>query len=538
MHHIGELTAIHDAALADTSEHVRAARGQFFTHELVGRRLAEHVAKGAAIDDLDCVRAVDPFAGDGRLIGWLVEAWPNRKQLLELEVWETDEVALKAAAELVRAAIERSGQSASLIARHVDSFVEALDRSESFDIVVTNPPWEAIKPDRRFLQALPEPRRNAYVGALREVDETLAWAYPEAQPSKKFAGWGTNLSRVGTAVAQRLTRRGGEVGIVLPASFAADATHAKLRRSLRTAGSLIDVASYPAEAKLFANVDVHFISVQWRKDPDIGNAVRVTQFDRYRQAADPIDVAQPNKRDDEWRLPLHPSMLAGSAVGAVAKFPTLGSLLAKPGFWAGRELDETGLAQKLSTQGVPFLKGRNVHRFTYAEDRSALAPMELADTFPSTSHPRLVWRDVSRPSQARRVQAAVIPAGPLTGNSLGVLTVPDDNPTTLHWLLGIFSSAVFEAQLRAILSTGHVTLGSLRKMHLPPATGKHATRIAELAKKQIKAHSVSTQAELELAVAAAYGLTIDEVTELFSRYPWLPDGAVPGAGFIQQELSA
>ena len=47
--------------------------------------------------------------------------------------------------------------------------------------------------------------RDPLVAALARYDRELASAFPLSQPSRKFSGWGTNLSRAGLEAAARLT---------------------------------------------------------------------------------------------------------------------------------------------------------------------------------------------------------------------------------------------------------------------------------------------------------------------------------------------
>jgi Alw26I/Eco31I/Esp3I family type II restriction m6 adenine DNA methyltransferase len=306
----------------------------------------------------------------------------------------------------------------------------------------------------------------------------------------------------------------------MPASFVADSTHGALRAFVTNDSSILELASYPAEARLFDGADVHFVTLLSRRQRAGGG--ESTQLIRFGPNVDIVSsaaVAHPESRSTEWSFPLHPGATPLQILDHIRDLPTLGEVLSTQGYWAGRELDETGLTKRFMPSGVPVLKGRNIQRFSHTADPAMLVEKNLADRFSSVSRSRLVWRDVSRPSQKRRVQATVIPAGLLTGNSLGVLTAPDDEH--LYWMLGLFSSAVFESQLRILLTTGHVTLASLRKVRVPWPSSAHFTPIAALARQQSRASTPTLQNELEDTVCMAYGLTPSQRRELFSSYPWL-----------------
>ena len=474
---------------------------------------------------LTSIRVVDPFCGDGRLLEWFLEEWPDRSADVSLEAWDTDPELVKQSSFRLRSALSRLSQAGSVVARCGDTFRDADRSAGKFDAVITNPPWDAVKPDRRHMKELPPESQAAYLQGLKSFDVALAQSYPEAQPSRKFAGWGTNLSRVGMAVSQRLTRSGGHISIVMPGSVIADSNHSALRASITEASTIMEVAAYPAEARLFDGVDVHFVTIELQRSRGEGNDVRLVQFDSRCEVASDTRARQPNPGEAEWLFPLHPGALPATVLDRLGEFPTLGDLILEDGYWAGRELDETRLADRLRPVGVPLLKGRNVTRYSHEFESHMLVDPELAAKFPSTLRPRLVWRDVSRPSQRRRVQATVIPPNSLTGNSLGVLTVPKDDTKILTWLLGIFSSAVFESQLRSLLATGHVTLASLRKVRVPRPTGSSLDEISTLATSQLQNATATNQHSLELASCAAYGLSGSEIAEFFSQHEWLPDSA-------------
>lgn len=527
MRHITRLAEL-DARGQASEKDLRDARGQFFTPVSVAQTLVKHSL--CALGGQDTIRLVDPFCGDGRLCTEAIRQLANgpASRRVEVHLWEIHEEMLDVAEAAVQQALRDSNLMGSVVTFSGDSFAHGSSGEQHFDLVITNPPWDAIKPDRRMLDRLPPDEREDYLDHLRHEDEALCARYPEAAPAAKFAGWGTNLSRVGLALSLRLAPR-GVVGIVMPSSLFADTTYPRLRSRMVADFDLVRVDTYQAEAKLFPGVDVPFASVVLNARHRAQQSDAKQRPNRFpvvrhlpRGKSSRITVCQPSPDQEEWNLPLTVSALSPSVTARLHPLPTWEQHLRDEGCWAGRELDETGLKARLCESGVPFVKGKDVERYSFAHDERSFIALEEAERASSYHTMRLVWRDVSRPSQRRRLQAALLPPGYVTGNSLGVLSAGNSaqSAAVLYWFLGIMNSATFEAQLRTVLATGHVTLTSLRKMRVPEPFVL-GTEIRELAEQQVAAYSDSRQAELEGIVARSYGLTERQLVSLMRSHNWL-----------------
>lgn len=459
---------------------VKRASGRYYTGERAGRQLAQKIANDfrVAHPRARTIRAVDPFGGDGRLLEWLIDAWtelgyPKVKWILS--IWDIDADGLDRARSRFAHVVGNMCTTCVQDYRLVDAFEHGLTRREEFDIVLTNPPWELLKPDRRELEGLTPSRRVEYIEEMRSYDRWLAEYYPLSQPRRKFAGWGTNLSRVGLELSLSLAKKGGFVGAVLPASLLADDQTVTLRRHLLTSHRIDSVFYYPAEAKLFENADVPSITAVFEVSSEPSTSLAVVTHNMAAACDDHIQIPMNADALEKTDYVIPVSFGAGllSIQNKLAqRFPRWADLeaVSDGALWAGRELDETGIEKwlSISTSNAPiFLKGRMIGRYRTVENPSLSVEKPRWVVPPSVSQSRIVWRDVSRPNQKRRLIATIAEPGYVAGNSLGVAYFRSGDRRSLATLLGVMNSLCFEFQLRAYLATGHVSLSSMRKVNIP-----------------------------------------------------------------------
>jgi Alw26I/Eco31I/Esp3I family type II restriction m6 adenine DNA methyltransferase len=531
MDHVAVLNG-HGALPQNGKSLLRRATGQFYTHELIGRHLARGIV--AQLPELEArreIRIIDPFCGDGRLIVWFLEEASRAGVTTRSRVtlWDCDEAAVAHAVAKVQAAAQRLGLHIAIDHIVGDSFTLAAPNESPgpYDVVITNPPWELVKPDRRELARVDDVTAAAYLSALRAFDRRLRDDYPDAQPTRRFAGWGTNLARVGTDLALRLVTAQGICGVVSPSSLFADSNSEVLRARLFNEMVVSEITYFPAEARLFESVDVPCLTFVASRRPSAMVAPVLTRFDCDRRIEDRtrIRVSKDRLRELGYVVPVSLGARGLTLLDAMAGLPRFASLEGqhREGLWAGRELDETRKERYLTgTSEHPFAKGVNVCRFGITRKPALHVDPSRVQLPPSVRHPRLVWRDVSRPNQKRRVQATLIPPGWVTGNSLGVGLFRDNNLLRLASLLALMSSIPFEYQLRSMLSTGHISLSTVRRVHLPRLSEPLVERLGALAV-AVMDGCPTAEAELEVEVARFYGLDKESWATMFDAFPKLAE---------------
>ncbi len=334
---------------------------------------------------------------------------------------------------------------------------------------------------------------------------------------------GNNLSRCGVEAALRLLSTGGIAGVVSPASLLADQMFGNLRKWILSEHCVHDLAFYAAEARLFEQVDQPSITVVASRK-DRGSASPVLSSYGKDLIKHSISLTK-----SEWGalgsgshiVPLQFGLGVLKMQAIWNDHPKFGDLEGHEAnsLWAGRELDETGHESFLGKSGdYLFLKGRMVKRFGLVEQPSRFVKRDGPRVPKSADEYRLAWRDVARPNQKRRMHATIISPGVVTGNSLSVAYFRDGNLIRLKALLAVMSSFVFEAQVRSRLATGHISLGTVREVHIPLLTDDRLLRrLAELADKCAAGDLTSSQ-RLEVTVAQLYGLKREDLASLLQSF--------------------
>ena len=507
------------------------AAGRFYTPRWMAKRLVEKLFRGYRIPG-SALRVVDPFCGDGRLLVALVEHAATIEKLAGIEwhfeLWDNNCDSLAKAGADLNKVVRASKAKASVVVRQWDSFLESSSEFGKFHLVVTNPPWESLKPDSRELVGIPTDVRCAFEASLRDYDNRLAEHLPNSQPSTKLYGWGTNLSRCGLEVSICLLHPAGRCGIVLPSSVLADQVSSPLRKWLLERGRILSVDYYPAEAKPFERVDQpSVVAVVKRSErPGIVDPI-FSKFDRNHKEV--ISERVRLKTDDlqllDYRIPAELTCQEVKLLLKLGQFRPLSDwdVSRGGGLWMGRELDETGYKAFVCSRGkFAFLKGRELTRFSTIRPKSLYVKDGAREIPKSANHQRVGWRDVSRRSQVRRMHASLIPPGIVTGNSLHVAYFADEDPDRLHALLGLLNSLVFEFQLRSRLGTGHISLGSVRGVRVPDLNDPSLVRVLAKFVRRALSGDKTAEIDIEIELAGAFSLSWNERDTLLNHFPGLP----------------
>ena len=400
-----------------------------------------------------------------------------------------------------------------------------------FDVVLGNPPWAALSPDRRefFAQYDPSIRSMGKDGQDALVTRLLAEPATAAEWKRyrrglfalvhflKNAGRYTlyapgnlgkgdfNIYRPFVELALRTTRAGGRAAQVVPSGLYNGANTSAIRQHLFDECTLIQILSFDNEQRQWFDVSVNSVCVYVARAGG-----RTTRFATGFGIASESDVRALAGRlietdADEVRRQA-PATYALSEVKNLmesrvvqkmqAAWPAFGDQTAPPPHRHFlRELDMGNDRERFnSDRGLPVYEGRMIDRYdhrakTYREGHGnssrwdehpfgdplkVIRPQwyvaEAALPGKLGNRPwryRLGFANIADPRSARSVIASVIPAGCVCGDKVPTIDLPPGEEWAYPLVLAVANSFVFDFLARTRLSAKTLTFTIFDSLPMP-----------------------------------------------------------------------
>ena len=498
--------------------------GKFYTNIEIAERMISDLLLQFNLAG-NKIRVIDPFCGDGRLIRILLiqmACTPLYKDSeVEVFLWDVDENAVNSAGKAIQEMAANLPMKISVVAQKADAYVLYSSFEGTFDICVTNPPWGLLKPQKLFNSRCSQEDIEEYKKSIATYDDYMRNEFPLSQPTKKFGRWGTNLGRTGTEVALRLLNMNGLCGLVSPASLFNDQVSVPLREWIFNQHRILNISYYPAELKLYGSADVSSITVVLGKGKT-DSTFETKIYDAEGQFS--IKHLTENAFEyicrNQYSLPLESGFDTIDILQFLEHLPSVEQVCGITGLQFARELDETRVTEKLQSTGrIRFAKGYMVDRYSFQPEDQYLNEEKCIPPN-SVDRWKLVWRDVSRNSQKRRMKATILPPGHIAGNSLGVIFASDENQIgRLKELLAIINSMVFEFQARSQLVSNHVAAGVIKQIRIPNL--ENDSYIVKLVDEQM--NGTDNSWTLEAVVATKYGISFDQYITVVRGFDYTPE---------------
>lgn len=461
---------------------------------------------------------------------------------------------------------------------------------QGFDIVIGNPPWEKVKLTRHeFLRANGAERHyGAETEAFnqkafaRQRDGVSNYARALVQLYPMLGRGEPDLYIAFTELFEKLCKPGGTMAVLVPGGLIRSQGTEAMRRHLLDVSDQVSISVVENRARFFSiDTRFKFLAVACTKSTGrnqsrrpltlrhekgttngveaIGNAV----ISRKSLMAVRPDLSLPEVRsNDEWRVF---QKMIGAGVDWTDRLAG----------WRAefcREVDMTRERKlfrlKTDRSALPLIEGRMVQQYRFGAkghvagtgrraiwEKFSLGQARTAPQFrislrdvPASARaranrPRCGFCDITGQTNERSMMAAIIPPGVVCGNKVPTVLFPGDpsEERLLVWC-AVMNSFAFDWMLRRIMTTT-VNYFLLTSLPMPPVIrdGLPWRRIVSAVEalraldrngntKAVLERASALRAEIDVAVASAYGLGFHDLELIIEDFPLLDRGqpALPG----------
>jgi hypothetical protein len=398
-----------------------------------------------------------------------------------------------------------------------------------FDAVLGNPPWDMVRGDLGDADA-----RRRRAGQARRLGGFVR------DSGVYHVGSRAHVNRYQLFVERglQLVRRGGRIGLVLPAGVAGDAGAAALRRHLFDHADVDAVTGLDNRHGIFPiHRGVRFVlltGTAGRPTTTLACRFGIRDLDAMDGDANPIHLtraflARVSGGDD---LGI-PELATPSDLRIVERIAaTIPRLGADDGWHVtfGRELnasdDRAALAVRGTRNGArPVVEGKHLEPFRVALDRCAWEISPAADgRVPRRA--RLAYRDVASATNRLTLIAAIVPAHGVTTHTLFCLKTP--LPAAAQHVLGALLNSFVANYLVRLRVNTHVTAALMSRLPVPlvRADDEAFDTLHHLAARLAEAgpppEDRPDYARLQAIAARLYGLTRTDLEHVLGTFPLIP----------------
>lgn len=384
-----------------------------------------------------------------------------------------------------------------------------------FDVVLGNPPWDAVQPNiKDFIAAydpavldartvwersrieqsvLARPGISQAFAQYREGFERTKRIARRLYPKQRGASGNLDLFRLFAERAMQLTRRDGAIGLLLPAAFHANEGAAPIRRLYLEQADLAWCLSFENRRRLF-DIDSRFkFDAVVARRPGPTKAIRCGFYlERMADAADSAKIMtySPDFLRAAGGRSLTPLELRGTndlllAERLFGNTERLGDWCDRRGIRFGCDLHMTADSSYFLPAGQGELvvhEGKTFHQYTGRWDTAPRYSVELGSLAPkiaeASRYYRLAFRDIARATDERTMIAFIAPPGVVFGHTATVEKAPATRRLTdALALCALFNSFTFDWLVR-LKATTHLSLYLLNELPMPTLT---ETQVAVLA---------------------------------------------------------
>lgn len=358
-----------------------------------------------------------------------------------------------------------------------------------FDMVVSNPPYLNLKPDRKKTDNTTSKKINEMVSYFRSSGQYV------------YAIQGMlNLYQLSIESMISMLKDGGELGIICPSTLFADMSCSRLRTFLLNDNTIDEIRFFPEDEKIFNNVTQATCIFYLRKGGSTKNISIKQGKSVFDVKMDLIKTAFPEKLE----IPLIDEM-EWAILNKISKFKTIKDfpfIRNKRG-----ELDLTLYKRYITSKKTSnrLVRGIMLHKRGIREVNNEYVMPEFLNLKSEQyrkldyGHKRLVCQQISNMSLKQRLFFVYSDPMDILGNSCNYISSDEE---TLKKLYLILNSSILNWRFKLTSSNNHINNYELADLPLPDLSTID------------KDFEYKKQEELDSYIGKAFGLTCDEIKYL------------------------
>jgi len=465
--------------------HLSAAKdnGFFFTPASIAIRMVLASLEYAP----NAQTSLDPSCGGGIFLAYQVLF---NKKLVNVKGIELNEDAVVYATNLLKYVCEYSKREikVSVIHKNFFDYFRECNKDERFDVIVMNPPYGSIKfhssdlTDKGTRAVLASKEHKELQVRLR--NETLLYA---AHLREELAIYGIGkgvleYSKLFMAATKTLlTDENGVLVAITPSTWLGDETSISFRKNLIESNTLHELWIFPEAAKLFKGVNQPtVVSIICKY---VSGGIRISNSLLSVMSIRENIITLDNKTilsvaGDKCKIPkcddFQLNLLA--RLSSQKKFKDNNRIINARG-----ELDVTQYSQYISENdtGHRLIRGDHIQgcllRHPTESTKKGYVRFEEFCALPGkqkfiqSNIPRIAITQCSYLQKAKRIEAAIIPAGSILANSCNYISLKapcdDEHELIYYWM--VINSSIIEWQFRIFSYNNHVGNGEIDELFCP-----------------------------------------------------------------------
>lgn len=407
--------------------------------------------------------------------------------------------------------------------------------TRGFDLLVMNPPYDLLKPNRLEFAKLYSPKKAISTIEFENFERILKENVKFYRESGHYSLAISNVLNLYKLMLERalyITCPHGMLGFIVPSTLLCDESTAQLRREIINKYKIEGVFDFPESAKVFQGVSqavcIMIINKSVRGN-SIPLAMGLTQISDLKRATPcfiPLDWVKnfsgfriPKVTDIGWKIL--------EKIHVNPKLSDIPWILNLRG-----EVDLTFYKSCLSTEntGSPLIRGNDISRYILRSVSRKKEGFILKEKFlkmlgnsmkaKHVEEKRIAGQQISNMMQRWRLKFCLVEAGTFLGNSCNYIYIREgqNNRELLYlYFLALLNSSLLNWRFKLTSTNNHVSNAELGMLPIKLINMSNVREerifnlIVERVKDILEGGISYFDPQIEAAVFFLYGLTIDEV---------------------------